>query len=67
LKTIENMPIVPYPPISCGACKATLNPFCKVDYNAKVWVCNLCYGRNQFPAHYSEISETHRPAELIPQ
>lgn len=33
----------------------------------KLWVCPICYQRNQFPQNYADISETNLPAELIPQ
>mmetsp|Transcript_41917 Transcript_41917/g.98450 ORF Transcript_41917/g.98450 Transcript_41917/m.98450 type:complete len:753 (+) Transcript_41917:58-2316(+) len=68
LKKIEGMPVLPYEPIFCkGQCRSVLNPFCKVDYRARMWVCPFCFQRNNFPHHYSEISETNLPAELIPQ
>eukprot|EP00163_Fabomonas_tropica_P005041 TRINITY_DN1449_c0_g1_i1.p1 TRINITY_DN1449_c0_g1~~TRINITY_DN1449_c0_g1_i1.p1 ORF type:complete len:739 (-),score=224.20 TRINITY_DN1449_c0_g1_i1:330-2546(-) len=68
LKEIEYMPQVPYQPVYCkGTCKAILNPFARIDYNAKIWICPFCFQRNQFPAHYADISETNRPAELIPE
>ena len=38
-----------------------------VDVRGKLWVCPICYQRNQFPQHYADISETNLPAELIPQ
>jgi protein transport protein SEC23 len=67
LKQIENLPVVPYQPIACNNCRAVLNPFCAVDYQTKVWSCSFCSGRNQLPGHYASISETNRPAELIPE
>ena len=39
----------------------------KVDFRAKLWVCNFCFNRNTFPPQYSAISEQNQPAELIPQ
>ncbi|KAI9526998.1 Protein transport protein Sec23A [Dissostichus eleginoides] len=38
-----------------------------VDYRAKLWACNFCYQRNQFPPSYAGISEVNQPAELLPQ
>jgi hypothetical protein len=38
-----------------------------VDLNAKIWVCQFCYQRNPFPAHYAGMTETNLPAELLPQ
>ena len=67
LKPIENLPLLPYEPIVCrGTCKSILNPYCRIDFNAKIWVCPFCFQRNHFPPHYSEVSENNLPAELIP-
>eukprot|EP00124_Ichthyophonus_hoferi_P003697 Ihof_evm1s338 gene=Ihof_evmTU1s338 len=69
LKTREDMPPVQYDPILCStkSCGAVLNPLCQVDFMQKVWVCPLCFGRNQFPPQYREISESNLPIELIHQ
>eukprot|EP01132_Coremiostelium_polycephalum_P009305 gene9305-11406_t len=58
---------VPYPPLHCkGQCNAVLNPFCTVTAPYKTWTCPFCLQLNQFPPHYSGISDTNRPAELMP-
>jgi hypothetical protein len=44
--------VVPYEPVPCKQCGGVLNPYCSVDYYAKVWICPFCYSRNHFPAHY---------------
>jgi len=69
LKERPDLPPIQYDPLVCSrqTCKAILNPLAQVDYRAKLWVCNFCFQRNQFPAHYAAISEQHQPAELIPQ
>lgn len=69
LKERPDLPPINYDPIYCGrsGCRAVLNPFCQVDYRAKVWSCNFCFHRNSFPPQYAAISEQHQPAELIPQ
>ncbi|XKL66528.1 hypothetical protein PGB90_009948 [Kerria lacca] len=68
LKERPELPPIQYDPVFCSrtTCRAILNPFCQVDYRAKLWVCNFCYQRNAFPPQYSAISEQHQPAELIP-
>ncbi|XP_038074686.1 protein transport protein Sec23A-like [Patiria miniata] len=68
LKERPDLPPVQYEPVLCtrSTCRAVLNPFCQVDYNAKLWTCNFCFQRNQFPPQYRGISEQHQPAELIP-
>jgi len=67
LKPIENLPVLPYEPIVCkGPCPSILNPYCRIDFRAKIWICPFCFQRNHFPTHYAEISEQNLPAELIP-
>jgi len=67
LKAIENLPMLPYEPVVCkGSCPSILNPFCRIDFKAKIWVCPFCFQRNHFPAHYNDINENNLPAELIP-
>ena len=65
-KVLPEMPVVPYDPIRCKGCAACLNPYARVDFNAKLWICPFCYTRNHFPQHYASISETNLPAELFP-
>jgi len=57
-----------YSPVRCKRTGAVLNPFCQVDFRSKLWTCPFSLQRNHFPPHYAQvISETHLPAELIPQ
>ncbi|RXM30462.1 Protein transport protein Sec23B [Acipenser ruthenus] len=69
LKERPDLPPVQYEPVLCSrpTCKAVLNPLCQVDYRAKLWACNFCYQRNQFPPAYAGISDVNQPAELMPQ
>lgn len=67
LKSIPNVPVVPYSPLRCRMCRSILNPFSMVDYDAKIWLCPFCFQRNHFPQHYSSISENNLPPELFPQ
>lgn len=69
LKERPDLPPLQYEPVLCSrqTCRAVLNPFCQVDYRAKLWSCNFCYQRNPFPQQYAAISEQHQPAEIIPQ
>ncbi|CAJ1938757.1 unnamed protein product [Sphenostylis stenocarpa] len=60
-------PTLPYAPLRCKTCSSLLNPFSRVDFTAKIWICPFCYNRNHFPPHYAQISETSLPAELYPQ
>ncbi|RWW04913.1 hypothetical protein GW17_00031835, partial [Ensete ventricosum] len=43
------------------------NPFARVDFAAKIWICPFCFSRNHFPPHYAGISEANVPGELYPQ
>ncbi|EPS74608.1 hypothetical protein M569_00146, partial [Genlisea aurea] len=61
-----DLKILPYPPLRCKACSAVLNPFCRVDFTACIWICPFCFQRNHFPQHYSSMSQTNLPAELYP-
>ncbi|NWQ67002.1 SC23A protein, partial [Neopipo cinnamomea] len=69
LKERIDLPPVQYEPVLCSrlTCKAVLNPLCQVDFRAKLWACNFCFQRNQFPPAYAGISEVNQPAELMPQ
>ncbi|KAK1279065.1 hypothetical protein QJS04_geneDACA007382 [Acorus gramineus] len=61
-------PVLPYLPLRCKPpCPAILNPYCRVDFSAKIWICPFCFGRHHFPQHYAAISESSFPAELFPQ
>jgi len=67
LKPIENLPVLEYEPVVCkGSCPSVLNPFCRVDYKTKVWVCPFCFQRNNLPPNYDGITEDYMPTELIP-
>ena len=66
LRRTEGMPVVPYEPLTCKQCGAVLNPFCRVDFQSKLWQCNFCHSRVPFPPHYAGISESNLPAELFP-
>jgi len=69
LKERPDLPPIHYEPVMCSrhSCRAILNPFCQVDFRAKLWVCNFCLTRNAFPSQYAAIAENNQPAELIPQ
>ncbi|KAL3835030.1 hypothetical protein ACJIZ3_009766 [Penstemon smallii] len=61
-----DLQILPYAPLRCKTCSSVLNPFCRVDFTALIWICPFCFQRNQFPPHYSSLSQTNVPAELYP-
>jgi len=60
------VPRVPYEPVRCKGCAGALNPYARVDFASKIWVCPMCHARNHFPPHYGALSETNLPAELFP-
>jgi protein transport protein SEC23 len=68
LRPIPGMAVVNYPPLACKTqtCGGILNPYCRVDYMTKIWLCPFCMTRNHFPLHYAEISTESRPAEVLP-
>ncbi|KAH0992489.1 hypothetical protein GBA52_003972 [Prunus armeniaca] len=67
IRAHPDIPTLPYAPLRCKTCSAALNPFSRVDFTAKIWICPFCYQRNHFPPHYAAISETNLPGELYPQ
>eukprot|EP00762_Andalucia_godoyi_P002942 ANDGO_04183.mRNA.1 Protein transport protein SEC23 len=67
VKQTAHLAVLPYEPVRCKSCSACLNPYCSVDFRSKLWVCPLCTGRNTFPPHYGDISESNLPAELYAQ
>ncbi|KAK7350559.1 hypothetical protein VNO77_09307 [Canavalia gladiata] len=67
IKHFPAMPLLPYAPLRCRTCRSVLNPFCIVDFAAKIWICPFCFQRNHFPPHYASISDDNLPAELFPQ
>ncbi|XP_052276355.1 protein transport protein Sec23A-like isoform X2 [Dreissena polymorpha] len=69
VKERPDLPPIAYEPVLCTrpTCRAILNPYCQVDYRAKIWACNFCFQRNPFPPQYAAITEQHQPAEIIPQ
>ncbi|XP_061349026.1 protein transport protein SEC23 C isoform X1 [Gastrolobium bilobum] len=66
IKHFPAMPVLPYTPLRCRTCRSVLNPFCIVDFAAKIWICPFCFQRNHFPPHYASISDDNLPAELFP-
>ncbi|GAB5367116.1 hypothetical protein AAMO2058_001201600 [Amorphochlora amoebiformis] len=67
LYPVEGMAKVDYPPILCKCCESVLNPYCRVDFMSKMWVCPFCLQPNHFPHEYSSISSENLPAEIMPE
>ncbi|CAL5413432.1 unnamed protein product [Camellia sinensis] len=66
LMQFNELPLLPYDPLICNLCGAVLNPYARVDYQSRIWVCPFCYRKNSFPRSYSGIGENNLPAELFP-
>ncbi|XAR57333.1 hypothetical protein NMG60_11025424 [Bertholletia excelsa] len=66
LMQFNELPLLPYDPLVCGQCGAVLNPYARVDYTTRIWVCSFCYRKNSFPRSYTGIGENNLPAELFP-
>ena len=49
------------------SCLAIINPYCRIDFQARVWTCNFCGQRVPFPMNYAQMSEQNKPAELHQQ
>lgn len=62
----SELPILPYEPLICVKCGAALNPYARVEYQSKIWLCPFCYHKNLFPKSYAGIGENNLPAELFP-
>ncbi|KAF3652646.1 putative magnesium transporter MRS2-I-like [Capsicum annuum] len=66
LMKFNELPILPYDPLICIQCGAVLNPYARVDYQSRIWICPFCYRKNPFPKSYLGINENNIPAELFP-
>ncbi|XP_010274198.1 PREDICTED: protein transport protein sec23 [Nelumbo nucifera] len=66
LMEFTELPLLPYDPLVCSRCGAVLNPYARVDYQSRLWVCPFCYQKNPFPRSYAGIGENNLPAELFP-
>ncbi|GFZ14149.1 Sec23/Sec24 protein transport family protein [Actinidia rufa] len=66
LMQFNELPLLPYDPLICNQCGAVLNPYARVDYQSRIWVCPFCYRKNLFPRSYAGIGENNLPAELFP-
>ncbi|KAL0924373.1 hypothetical protein M5K25_005195 [Dendrobium thyrsiflorum] len=68
IRSFPDLVVLPYSPLRCKPpCSAVLNPFCRVDFPSRIWICPFCFSRNHFPQHYAAISESNVPGELYPQ
>eukprot|EP01045_Picozoa_sp_COSAG04_P023177 COSAG04_NODE_2716_length_3693_cov_2.258208_2_plen_87_part_00 len=54
LKETTDLHTLPYEPVTCKKCSGILNPYARVDYRSKVWVCPICFNRNNFPGTFRE-------------
>ncbi|XP_043689743.1 protein transport protein SEC23-like [Telopea speciosissima] len=66
LMQFNELPLLPYDPLICNRCAAVLNPYARVDYQSRLWICPFCYQKNTFPRSYVGIGENNLPAELFP-
>lgn len=66
LMQLNELPLLPYDPLICNHCGAVLNPYARVDYQSRIWICPFCFQKNSFPRSYAGIGENNLPAELFP-
>ena len=59
------IPLLPYDPLLFSAFHTILNPYARVNYQANLWTCPLCFHCNYFPPSYSSIEKQNLPAELF--
>eukprot|EP01004_Peranema_trichophorum_P008065 NODE_682_length_2465_cov_110.964560_g586_i0.p1 GENE.NODE_682_length_2465_cov_110.964560_g586_i0~~NODE_682_length_2465_cov_110.964560_g586_i0.p1 ORF type:complete len:754 (-),score=140.25 NODE_682_length_2465_cov_110.964560_g586_i0:145-2406(-) len=62
---VQDVTVLPYQPQLCKSCRAVLNPYCRLDYASRLWVCPFCLTRNPLPPQYQTPDQY--PAELYPQ
>ena len=55
-----------YEPVLCKNCRSVMNPYSKVDFNAKTWSCPICNCVSPLPAGYHQMTEDNLAAELLP-
>jgi hypothetical protein len=55
IKEIPDVQLLPYEPVRCRGCAAVLNPYARVDFQGKVWVCPFCLNRNHLPPTYHQV------------
>ena len=67
LAPIPGLPLLPYEPSLCKGYRGVLNPYCRTDTDAKIWVCQFCFQRNHFQPSYHQMSATSLPRELFPK
>ncbi|KAL3625705.1 Protein transport protein S23 E [Castilleja foliolosa] len=58
-----DLQVLPYHPLRCKTCSSVLNPYCRADFTALIWICLFCFQRNHFPQHYQSISQ--RPKDQV--
>ncbi|CAN6632645.1 protein transport protein Sec23p [Trichomonascus vanleenenianus] len=64
----DGLAVAPYEPVLCRnpSCHGILNPYCPIDFQAKVWACRLCLQRNALPLQYQHITPEDMPLEVQP-
>ena len=69
LKERRDLPLLMHEPVECSqpTCRAILNPFCQVDFQAKFWACAFCARRNELPIKYTDMCAASLPTELLGQ
>ena len=61
LKETTDLHTLPYEPVTCKKCSGILNPYARVDYRSKVWVCPICFNRNNFPGKFRDSLSRFEP------
>lgn len=59
-KVIQDMEFLGDQPVLCVSCKAALNPFSKIDFNTKSYLCPLCGARGSLPQNKIKYLMEHQ-------
>lgn len=57
---------LPYQPVLCRNCHSAMNPYSRVDFAAKTWLCPICGAVSPLPPGYHQMTEENLAAELHP-
>ncbi|KAJ4825283.1 hypothetical protein Tsubulata_012501 [Turnera subulata] len=66
IKPFSDMPVLPYSPLRCRNCRSVLNPFSVIDFEAKIWICPICFHRNHPLTTPSPSPQTPSPRSCSP-
>ena len=66
LKILKEQKPLEYKPLECYNCLSFINPYCKINFNEKNWLCPFCNYKNSFPNSYHGMTPDCLAEELLP-